>query len=344
MNIRIATSDDEKRWDDYVAAHSTATPYHRFAWGKACTQAYGQPMNYWLAEDDASNIIGVLPGINFKKPLSSSKIIALPYCDTGFAIANDEDTQNALLATLPDASDYRDLIQTPADTTTLTLGQKVILRLPLPESSEALLASFKSKLRSQVRKAEKNGLTMKLSESYPDHQALLGSFYSVYQQNMRQLASPVHAYEWFDSILKHYDNNARLCVVFNDTQPIGAGIVIINGEVAAIPWASTLSQFNRLAPNMMLYWSLLANVTDNGQSVFDFGRSSYGEGTYKFKTQWGAVPYALHWHNGSVTELKDAVETGPPGAIRKLAESIWPKLPLGLTVSFGSAIRRYISL
>jgi FemAB-related protein (PEP-CTERM system-associated) len=344
MIIRRATPNDAAAWDSYVAQHAEATPYHKFAWGMACEQAYRQSMHYLLAEDTDGKLIGILPAINFKRPLKGEQLVALPFCDTGFALADSQDIKTALLSHLSAQSDYRDLRQEPADTEALSPGQKVILRLPLPDSSEALLSQFKSKLRSQIRKAEKNGLTMKMAANFAQHQQLLDDFYNVYKQNMRQLASPVHSRVWFERILANYDDAARVCVVYTGELAIGAGIVLINGQMAAIPWASTLSEHNRLAPNMLLYWSLLANVTDNGQRLFDFGRSSFGEGTYKFKTQWGALPYALHWHDGTSADLEAAVETGPPGTVRQLAETIWPRLPLGLTVSMGSAIRRYISL
>ena len=345
MKIRLATQQDKKRWDAYVETHPQATPYHRFAWGQACEQAYKQPMQYLIAEDEQHQVCGVLPCIAFKRPFSAAKSVALPYCDTGFALGDDDQITASLLGKLRSQSDYRDVSHEPADTEALQAGQKVVLRLPLPENSELLMSSFKSKLRSQIRKAEKNGLTMALSENPNDHVTLLPHFYDVYKQNMRLLASPAHAYSWFESVIAHYGDNARVCVVYQASTPIGAGIVIMNGTVAAIPWASTLPQYNRLAPNMMLYWSLLANVTDAGMQTFDFGRSSFGEGTYKFKTQWGALPYPLNWHDGSSTDHQpQAVETGPPGAVRQLAENVWPKLPLGFTVAIGSAIRRYISL
>lgn len=344
MKIRPATPHDKNRWDAYVETHPLATPYHRFAWGQACEQAYQQPMQYLIAEDEQQQCCGVLPTIQFKRPLSAAKTIALPYCDTGYALADDEAVQTALLRQLGAGADYRDVLHQPADPDTLQSGQKVVLRLPLPDNSDALMSGFKSKLRSQIRKAEKNGLHMALSENAQAHLSLLPHFYDVYKQNMRLLASPAHAYCWFEAIVSRYADNARVCVVYQGDTPIGAGIVLINGTVAAIPWASTLPEYNRLAPNMLLYWSLLANVTDAGMQTFDFGRSSFGEGTFKFKTQWGALPYSLNWHDGSSGNQPQAVETGPSGTIRQLAETLWPKLPLGFTVAIGSAIRRYISL
>jgi FemAB-related protein (PEP-CTERM system-associated) len=351
MKISLATREHQQVWDDYVASHKDATPYHRFAWGLACAEAYQQKQHYLIAWDDADKIVGVLPSIRFKRPFSKGSFCALPYCDTGYAIGDNAQIETQLISHLraeseqaSTAIEIRDVAREPTSKDALNEGLKVVMRLPLPEDSDTLLASFKSKLRSQIRKSEKNGLTFKLSDSWASHQSLLDDFYHVFKQNMRQLASPVHAKAWFTQILTHYDTNARLSVVYTNDIPIGCGIVLINGSTAAIPWASTVASYNRLAPNMMLYWSLLANVTDNGQKTFDFGRSTYGEGTYKFKSQWGALPYKLGWHDGTPHQAEEAYVPATDNRLRLLAESIWPKLPLGMTVALGSAVRKYISL
>lgn len=351
MTIRQATEEDIKIWDHYVATHPLATPYHKFAWGQACLKAYKQTPLYLIAQNASGDVCGVLPIIRFKRPLSSGALCSLPYCDTGFALADDDTIKQSLfdyateLATSQNLTiDYRDASNDIAEKAAISDGQKVVMRMPLPEDSDTLLSSFKSKLRSQVRKAEKNGLTAKVSETWTEHNNQLDSFYDVFKQNMRQLASPVHSKAWFCAILQGYGEQCRLSVVYYNDIPVGAGIVLLNGKTAVIPWASTVQQYNRLAPNMLLYWSLLANATDSGMQVFDFGRSSFSEGTYKFKSQWGAQPYLLKWSDSyTPTQISPAV-SAPSGPVRNLAESVWPRLPLGLTVSLGSAIRKYISL
>ena len=127
---------------------------------------------------------------------------------------------------------------------------------------------------------------------------------------------------------------------------IGAGLVLFTDNTATIPWASTLRRYNRLAPNMLLYWSLLSHATDKGCDYFDFGRSTIGEGTYKFKQQWGARPVALNWRTVPMTEQQAAADTTLNGksSLRQTAENIWRKLPLPVTVTLGSTVRKYISL
>ena len=97
---------------------------------------------------------------------------------------------------------------------------------------------------------------------------------------------------------------------------------------------------------MMLYWSLLEYATDYGCQQFDFGRSTIGEGTFKFKKQWGAKPVELDWKTYPEV-INNAVKEGglhQSGSLRQTAENIWRKLPLPLTIQLGSRVRKYISL
>ena len=156
--------------------------------------------------------------------------------------------------------------------------------LPLPETSAELLAGFKTKLRSQIKKAEKNGLTYEIGNNL----SLVSDFYAVFTTNMRDLGSPTHSKRWFESIREFYAEKFVISVIKYNDIPIGAGIILLTEHGAAIPWASTLRKYNKLAPNMMLYWSLIQRATDSGCKYFDFGRSPIGEGPFKFQQQWGA--------------------------------------------------------
>jgi FemAB-related protein (PEP-CTERM system-associated) len=346
MNIRLATSDDKTMWDSYVTCHSDASPYQRFAWLSSVEQAY-QHNNVSLIAFEGDKVIGVLPCIKMQKPFSKTSYCALPFCDLGFCLADNEAIKQALLSESlqqlkkdgGNSFDYRDTAQTPSNEE--LAGKKVRMLLPLPENSDALLAGFKSKLRSQIRKSEKNGLTYLIANS----QKQIDDFYQIFSINMRKLGSPVHSKKWFECLFRHYQDNIFLSVVYTDTTPVGAGIVLRNSNKVSIPWASTVAEYNKLAPNMMLYWSLLKHVCDLGCNEFDFGRSTYDEGTYKFKRQWGAEPMALDWSNLSNLNDSDAADSSNnTSQVRAMVETIWSKLPLNVTTTLGPKIRRHISL
>ncbi|NDV91413.1 GNAT family N-acetyltransferase [Alteromonas sp. 345S023] len=350
LTVNVATIADKLRWDEYVDNHPDSTPYHRFAWQEAVQSAYGHSMAGVIATNSVNKqVCGVFPAVLMKSPFSHKHLCALPYCDLGHGLADAPEVIKQMQQRLSDIGknsgsrilEVRKHTTAPYDLSALA-GQKVRMVLPLPSSGELLLQSFKSKLRSQIKKAQKNGLTVRLGNT----QNSINEFYDVYAQNMRDLGSPVHAKRWFEEIVDGYDKNAIISVVFHDEKPIGAGIVLCNKQTASIPWASTLREFNRLAPNMLLYWSLLEHCANNGIEHFDFGRSTFNEGTYRFKKQWGAEPQLLIWDRFDLEgkQLKQPSQVQKNSRLRPFVEKVWCKLPLALTVRVGGFIRPYISL
>lgn len=366
VNIRRASSCDQQTWDDYVNQHNHHSPYHLFCWQQAVTEAYHHSGYYLIAEkitNNKSKIVGVLPLIVFKKPLSKPSLCALPFCDVGGVLADDSSIAELLISeskiigkslqakfieirSTKVSQSQLEKEKTPENKASSENNGKVSMLMSLPEDSELLFASFKSKLRSQIRKAEKNGLHYKIGSD----KTMLDDFYQVFSHNMKALGSPVHAKQWFESLLEYYQEKMVISIVYKNEIPIGGGIVLIAANKAAIPWASTKAEFNRLSPNMMLYWSLLKHLSDNGITEFDFGRSSYGEGTFKFKQQWGALPAPLDWHtlqlctDHSNVNTEKAANNTSSGKLREIIESIWRKLPLKVTILLGPKIRKYISL
>jgi FemAB-related protein (PEP-CTERM system-associated) len=348
MKIRHAKVSDIIRWDDFVQRHPESSPYHLYAWAAAVEAAYGFKNVNLIAEIE-NRVVGVLPLVIMNIPLMRPTIIALPYCDIGGVLAEDDMIKKALVeAGLEEGKKWSTrLIEIRCEIPNYykieggTFHQansgKVRMLLQLPPTSEELWNGFKSKLRSQIRKAEKNGLTFEIANEKIDE------FYSVFSRNMRDLGSPVHSQKWFKEIIKYYGNNMNVCLVYSGNRAIGAAIILRVGKKTSIPWASTLREYNSLSPNMLLYWEILRYSVENGVESFDFGRSTPNEGTYRFKAQWGAIPKELPWNRmyfyGESNEAKAGISK-----LRTSIEAVWQKLPLLVVNFLGPKIRKYISL
>lgn len=351
INIRLAQDADQARWDEFVLNHPDASPYHLFAWKRSIEKGYGHKCHYLYAEKN-NQISGILPLVQLRLFPFISEMVALPFCDVGNCISADAETQDALckeairLNTHVNAKNIQirgDLVPTETIQSLLqeTETDKVRMVLNLPASADDLLKSFKSKLRSQVRKAEKNGVIFRWG-GVKD----IDGVYSVFSKNMHELGSPVHSKTFLKAVLEHFGERTKLGIVEYEGQMIGMGIILLGENSVSIPWASTLREYNRLAPNMLLYWNFLKYSAENEFPHFDFGRSTEGEGTYKFKKQWGAKPIPLAWY-----ELKDhgnkrkgKNNSGDGLDKRELAAGLWRKIPLPLANMIGPHLRKYISL
>jgi FemAB-related protein (PEP-CTERM system-associated) len=169
----------------------------------------------------------------------------------------------------------------------------------------------------------------------------LDNFYKVYSINMRDLGTPVYPRQFFRNILDHFPENSWICTVSIGTTPVASGFLLGFKEKLEIPWASSIREYNRLGPNMLLYWSCLEFACIHGFHVFDFGRSTVGEGTHRFKEQWGAVQHPMFWHYW-MAEEGDMPEINPSNPKYRLAIGMWKKLPVSLTNLLGPRIVRNI--
>jgi len=89
-----------------------------------------------------------------------------------------------------------------------------------------------------------------------------------------------------------------------------------------------------------MYSKLLERAIDLQSREFDFGRSSVGSGTYKFKEQWGALPHAAVWQY--YVRKGDPADMRPDSANKQILIRQWQKLPVALTRWIGPAIVRGI--
>lgn len=351
MIIKQATLQDTSlfgKWDEYVSHHPLGSAYHYSAWLVAVSNVYEQGAIFFYAEDE-HGIVGILPAAVIAPPLLPKSICSLPYCDMGHILSDSHAIEKALILHIQNYAhakgisciDYRSgLRETPftqTETAELT-GKKVSMKMQLAASSTEQMASYKSKLRSQINKSIKNGCTIKLAQDI----SLLDDFYAVFSRNMRDLGSPTHKKCWFKQIMLNYQEKVCMGVVYHAGKAIGAGIILCHPTMCSIPWASTIAQYNKLAPNMLLYATLIGYAADSGCSVFDFGRSTLNEGTYRFKKQWGAEAFALDWFELGHAEVNTDIKGTSPA--RRLVEQIWRKLPLPVSTAVGSSVRGYISL
>ncbi len=202
--IREAISADYAAWDLFTESHPNASPYHLIAWKKAIEEAYFHECFYLIAEHN-TKIVGILPLVKVSPPFLKGSICSLPFCDIGGPLVTEQNALPPLLARAKTISQTHSASQLSLrENSQLAFdekksdkdlkGQKVRMILALPESSEALMKSFKSKLRSQIKKAEKNGI----SYTQSNNQSAIDAFYSIMQANMRLLGSPVHSKKWFE--------------------------------------------------------------------------------------------------------------------------------------------------
>lgn len=293
-------------------------------------------------------IAGMLPLALTRSALFGKHLVSLPYVNrAGLLTADDESGRRLIEAAtrLSEQYDARYLelrhhgsaFQHQAFTHTRT--QKLRMVLGLPRSVDELWTSLKAKVRNQVRKGESAGLSIRFGR-----ESLVPGFYSVFATNMRDLGTPVYPKKLFYAMLSQLGERCEVALVTLESAPI-AGAVLVHdrvgdGAITQVPSASCLRQFNHVCANMWMYHQLLERSIGRGATRFDFGRSSEGSGTYRFKKQWGALPEQTPWQVALRRGSLDAARPDDPRNRKRIEQ--WQKLPVWVTRAIGPAIVRGI--
>ncbi len=232
---------------------------------------------------------------------------------------------------------YLELRHTRRHSPTLSQRQhKVAMSLALSATADEQWKAIDRKLRNQVRKAEKSGLTVTTGG-----EELIGAFYKVFARNMRDLGTPVFGVSLFRETLRTFPEQSRVFCAYHEGRPVAASIVHWRGDSIEVIWASALREANPLCANVLLYWHMLQFAIAQGCRRFEFGRCTPGEGPFQFKRQWGAEPRPLvweYWHS----RLTADVDKSPANPKYRAAVALWQRLPLGVTTAVGPRIVRSI--
>lgn len=343
MNVTcIHDARDEAAWEQFVQGRQEACGYHAAAWGGLINRVFGHMAYYLMARDQEGQVRGVLPLVYMKSPLFGRFLTSMPFFNYGGVLSESAAARDALLDAAAETArrlqaTHIELRQAvPLETDWPVRSHKISMRLELPQRYEDLFKAFPSKLRSQVRRAEREGMTSRLGGL-----ELLDDFYQVFARNMRDLGTPVYGKEFFRVILQTFSKEARVCAVYLADRPVAAGFVIGFRQSLEIPWASSDRRYAGMAPNMMLYGSVLRYACEQGYRVFDFGRSSKDSGTYRFKEQWGARPVQLHWYYW-LQGGDRFPQLNPQNPKYALAIRIWQHLPVPVTTFIGPLVAKYL--
>jgi FemAB-related protein (PEP-CTERM system-associated) len=339
--VRQATPDFEASWGRTAAEVPGATLAHEPEWLDVIRRAYRHEPLY-VAGVDANGGTGILPAFIVRRPLLGTVVTSMPFLDTGGPAASSSALRQSLVDTvLAGARDAGARVVELRSTEPLGLpgsvrSDKVNLTLRLAADSEAMWRGLDKSVRNQVRKAEKSGLVVEMGGA-----ALLPAFYGIFAARMRDLGSPVHARPFFDAIFRTFGERARLVLVRKGALPVGGLVALRFRQTLAVPWAACHQDYFSFCPNMLLYWHTIRSAIGAGLERFEFGRSTRGSGTYRFKRQWGAEEQPLYWHTISFGSTHQ--RPAAPPASRSFLTGSWRRLPLAVTCQLGPVIRRYLT-
>jgi len=338
MKVIDATTHP-KEWGDYVTSHPQACHYHQWGWKSIIEQVFGHTTRYLIAREDKA-VQGILPLTLMSSWLFGRFIVSVPFVNYGGLLVTTTEAATALLhkaqaIAREEGAQYMELrhIQ-PVGLGLQPKHHKVRLMLELAKDPESQWQQLDCKVRNQIRKAKKSELSTVLGR-----EDCLDGFYEVFSITMRDLGTPVYGRSFFCTILAQFPS-ANILLVKKDEVPIAAGFIFTFRDTLEVAWAGSVRAYRPLCPNMLLYWETMKWAMKGGYQQFDFGRSTPGDGNYRFKLQWGATPSPLVWEYWTANQ-QPLPDLSPKNPKYHAAITMWKKLPLVVANRLGPLIVKH---
>ena len=329
-------------WDELVTAHPRGSIFHGSAWAKTLQGAYGfKPVYFTATEADGRSVI--LPLMEVNSWLTGKRGIALPFTDDCEPLYSD-------------AAGIRNLIQTATEFGRTRNWKSVEWRggrelfgeapaslafyghsLDLEHDEDRMFARLGSSVRRAIRKAEKSGVTVAISQSLE----AMKVFYSLQCKTRRKHGLPPQPFAFFRNIFEHIlsKNLGMIAIASCQQRPVAASVYFQLGVWAVYKYGASDEAFQHLRGANVVMWEAIKWHARHGAKTLNLGRTSLAnEGLRRFKLGWGAGEQKIEYVKYDLRNNRFVKETDEATG---WYNRVFNVLPLGLSRLIGAMLYRH---
>ncbi len=286
-------------WDREIEGHSGAGIFHSAAWAEVIRQTYGHVPRYLrLRETEQPRLL--LPIFEVSSWLTQRRGVCLPFSDTCEPLHFDHATLTLALEALTAEAKTRGWryvefrgpcrLANSATPSVSYHGHALDLR----PGREALNRSLSSSARRSLRKAERSGLQVDISNRWQD----VVEFCRLHARTRRRQGLPPQPMAFFRHL--HQEIIARdlgfVSIVRHEGRPVAAAVFLRRGEKAIYKFGASDERYQEFRGNHLVMWTAIETLAAQGVETLDFGRTSLSQdGLRRFKRSWGAREYPINY-------------------------------------------------
>lgn len=304
-NWKILTDDGARLiWDEALAQFADCSPFQSFAWAEY-RRALGWKPYRLAAFDDHNEVVAMLQAYVRRYPFGVGLMWGEggPIGDLSLC---DESLQSAMLRATglkriycrfrcDRARNVPDVLRLSAQGWTLpwaSLSSNFSMIIDLTQDEDALMAKTARSWRANVRRAGKNGLTIRPWRD-PDAGEVLSVFESM--QKTKGLDEQ-HSREEIAQLLANVGSQLVLYRCDDEQgRAISLGGAITAGHCANLWLMATSEQGRKVNAAFGIFWAVIQQCRRIGIRSFDLGGIDpvQNHGVYRFKKDSGATPIEL---------------------------------------------------
>jgi hypothetical protein len=277
-------------WDALVTGHPDFSFFHGSAWAKVLTETYGYAPNYFITKE-AGKIRSLLPLMEVDSWLTGRRGIALPFTDDCEPLCLDKNSFQKLFQSAVEFGKTRGWKYLECRG-----GRKFFGGVPsalsfyghsldLVPGEEKLFAQLEGSVRRAIRKAEKDGVRVEISQGLE----AMKIFYLLHCKTRKKHGLPPQPFSFFLNIHNYIlsQDLGMVALASHQQTPVAASIYFHLGDRAIYKYGASDEMFQHLRGSNLVMWEAIKWHLRRGTKKLHLGKTSIAnEGLRRFKLGW----------------------------------------------------------
>ncbi len=287
--VRFVDPLEDPAWDGKISRIGHATSFHSAAWCRVLKETYGFRPLYAVAERDRV-LCGMLPLMEVDNFPKGRRGVSLPFTDECGALGDEAHVLEQLNVAMMAEGKRRQWNYVEFRGTSVMRANASISfychRLEL-QSADRMFPQFESSVQRAIRKAERSGVTVEISDTLEAVRA----FYGLHERTRQKHGVPPQSFGFFASIQRHILQTGQGFVVLaREAERVIAGAIFFRFAGRAIyKFGASDDRFQGLRANNLVFWRAICALAESAVVELDFGRTSLdNDGLRRFKLGWGS--------------------------------------------------------
>ncbi|MCL5104216.1 MAG: peptidoglycan bridge formation glycyltransferase FemA/FemB family protein [Armatimonadetes bacterium] len=288
MEFRVATEQDRKRFNDFIARFETGDLLQSFEWGDLKAHSGWRPVR--VCAEHGGEIIAAASILKRAIPKVGRCIMYAPrgpVMDT----RDDKLVQEFTAYLKQVARQHRAILlkidppvpieDTQTDANLRAAGfnpvslkgfggtqPKCVMQLDLDKSPDEIMASFKEKWRYNIRLAARKGVTVDMDRGRDD----LPIFYKLLKETCERDGFLVRGLSYFQDMWDSLTppGYMRLVLTYYEGMPVAGAIAYLFGDKAMYTYGASSNEHRNVMPNHLMQWTMIQWAMENGCKWYDF--------------------------------------------------------------------------
>jgi Acetyltransferase (GNAT) domain len=340
MNIEVLDPLQDSTWDRLVASHPAHHFFYSTCWAKVLCKTYGHKPLY-LRCSHQGELKALVPLMEVRSVFTGCRGVCLPFTDFCAPLVFGEQVWQDLVTTLSEVAQARKWKHfelrggSALDVSTKPVVGYYGHALDLRGGTEKVFAGLKSSVRQALRKAERSGLNVEVTQR---REALL-DFYRLHVATRKRHGAPPQPLAFFlnlyDEVIRQ--NAGFITVAGAASRPIAAAVFLHFGKRAVYKFGASDQELQPLRGNNLAMWAGIRFLTENGFDTMHFGRTSLqNDGLRRFKQTWGSKEERIEYLRFDIAS--GAWAEGGRDGTSGVHRNVFGKLPSALNRLAGALI------